>query len=657
MSWTLVVGAAGIVAAVGWLALVANRRQRIVLGVCAAGAVVWFVSWWPLPSGTTGTAPGDLQSLEVASSSESHGLPQAVREEGFVSADECRECHASQHASWHETFHRTMTQVASAESVSPSWDDVTLTSRGRTYRLFRQDDEFWVDTVDPAAELRVFIGGEEFQPEDLPRTTRQIVMTTGSHHHQTYWMQNPNGVLIQFPWVYHINTERWVYRIDSFLRPPTDVVTYNVWNLSCIACHTTGGQPRVDPLTKTMYSAGELGIACEACHGPGEAHVALARSKPELAPDDWRIVHPGKATAEVSSQICGQCHIIAERTNEEHWQLHGDPYRAGGDHFDIMRRVVLNAEDLDVRDEHHGHSLKTMFWPDGTVRTGGREYNGLLRSRCYTAGQGHRQISCLSCHAMHGYESTSKLLASEKVGDVSCTQCHTESQYAEQLATHTHHDAASEGSRCVNCHMPHTSYALFSAIRSHRIQSPQTRPGVVGARPNACNLCHLDRTVAWTADRLREWYQVDPPGEPTDDEANVAAGALWLLKGDAAQRSVAAWHMGWPPARAAASDDWIPPLLATALDDPYSAIRYMAYEALKQHSGFEEFDYAFDAPAEDRRQAMNRALALWNEQQRTESLSGEQASRLLLTAEGARDEAKIRRLLDRQDTRPITILE
>lgn len=195
-----------------------------------------------------------------ASSSSTTDLPKHTSEEGFVSAAACRECHADQYKSWHKTYHRTMTQAATPDAVVPARDDVALESRNRSYRLFRRGDEFWVDTIDPAAEMIAFLQQRELGDlSDPPRVERRIAMTTGSHKHQTYWMQNPNGMLIQFPWVYHINTKRWVFRIDSFLRPPRDKVTFNIWNLHCIGCHATGASrasiPTHIPCTAPANSA------------------------------------------------------------------------------------------------------------------------------------------------------------------------------------------------------------------------------------------------------------------------------------------------------------------------------------------------------------------------------------------------------------------
>ncbi|MCA9061133.1 MAG: hypothetical protein KDA85_21620, partial [Planctomycetaceae bacterium] len=486
-------------------------------------------------------------------------LPKCNLEEGYVSAQNCRSCHESQFNSWHQTYHRTMTQAAGPDSVIPSFDDVQLTSRGRDYHLHRQGDEFWVDTVDPAAEMKAYIAGQSDQVSRLPQVHRRIAMTTGSHQHQTYWMQNPNGTMVQFPWVYHIDSQRWVFRIDSFLSPPRDTVTFNIWNMKCLGCHTTGGQPRMNPQTHSMFSVGEMGISCEACHGPGATHVQLAEAKDERHLQ--AILDPQKQNAAESAKVCGQCHVISRQKDEQHFLAHGDPYRPGNDQYDALREVVMFGEDRQVTQEHFPTMVKTGFWPDGTVRTGGREYNALLITSCFTEGTGSRQMTCTSCHSLHNYESPSKLIAKGKTGGAACIQCHAEPEYTTNLAQHTHHPVSSSGSNCLNCHMPHTSYALFSAIRSHRVQSPAVPDSDAGVRPNACNLCHLDQSQQWAAEQLAGWYDLPLPSLSPVDQT-TPAGANWALSGDAAQRAIAAWHLGWSGAREASGSRWKVSVLA-----------------------------------------------------------------------------------------------
>ena len=95
---------------------------------------------------------------------------------------------------------------------------------------------------------------------------------------------------------------------------------------------------------------------------------------------------------------------------------------------------------------------------------------------------------------MHKGEPNDQLSAVGK-SNMACLQCHEKLSEPEALTAHTHHAANSSGSECYNCHMPHTNYALFKAIRSHRVDVPRVVSVQSNSRPNACNLCHLDQTL------------------------------------------------------------------------------------------------------------------------------------------------------------------
>ena len=104
------------------------------------------------------------------------------------------------------------------------------------------------------------------------------------------------------------------------------------------------------------------------------------------------------------------------------------------------------------------------------------------------------------------------------------------------LPEHTHHTTTSSGSVCMNCHMPYTTSGLLKTIRSHQISNPSVQTTRETGRPNACYLCHLDKSLAWTADVLETWYRTPKPAL-TGDEQTVAASVLTLLKGDAVLES------------------------------------------------------------------------------------------------------------------------
>jgi hypothetical protein len=126
--------------------------------------------------------------------------------------------------------------------------------------------------------------------------------------------------------------------------------------------------------------------------------------------------------------------------------------------------------------------------------------------------------------------------------------------------------------------MPKTSYALRTAIRSHRVDSPDA---AVAGRPGACNLCHLDRSRGWTAKALAAWHGqgaspvVQPDNMP--ELPDLPESVKGLLTRDAAERVLWADAMGDPDALAASGSDWEGAVLDyAAREDPYAVVRYVA---------------------------------------------------------------------------------
>src|SRR5262249_54325455 len=150
----------------------------------------------------------------------------------------------------------------------------------------------------------------------------------------------------------------------------------------------------------------------------------------------------------------------------------------------------------------------------------------------------------------------------DREGDTACIACHAET------APHAHHAAGSPGASCLACHMPRTSYALLGAIRSHTIDSPSARSTAHTGEPNACNLCHADRSLAWTANKLTEWYGAAPVAL-SEDAASVPYGELAALRGDAATRVLMADALGEGDATAAGGRVYREAPLAELLVDPY----------------------------------------------------------------------------------------
>lgn len=580
----------------------------------------------------------------------------------YVGSAACQSCHKSQHAAWHDSYHRTMTQPATEQSVLGDFNNVRLTGKDLEVRLFRDGERFM-------AELNIA----------KPPTTAlcQVVLTTGSHYRQAYWMVAPNDShLLPLPFMYLKAEKRWIPRYAGYIntrwrqdQPEIEMFKgeYGRWSTVCLKCHTTHGQPEpvVEPGASPAFSrVAEFGISCEACHGPGAAHVrANSNPKSEAAPNSG-IVNPAQLTHERSSEVCGQCHTVFFNRSEEaynKWLKNGDTYQPGSELFSDPTLFVARgrADQMPDRPAHVPDPATTgIFWSDGMIRVTGREFNGLIESPCYKKGE----MTCLSCHEMHQKGGDVRSRAEWAAGQLkpgmdgnrACVQCHDQFKEVANVTQHTHHAADSAGSKCYNCHMPNTTYGILKATKSHQVHSPSVAVSLQTGRPNGCNQCHQDKTLGWTADRLAEWYK-QPRAKLPADEEQVSASVLWALRGDAGQRAITAWSFGWSEGLQASGNHWQGLFLAKLLDDPYPAVRFIAHRSLKRLPGFADFSYDFVGPPEARSAAAQHARQIWEQTQRDSKRPP--ARQTLIDPDGRVMEADFRRLFEMRDDKPLNISE
>jgi len=663
-------------------ALRTMRRLALPASFIALVATTWAVEVRPVAN--------NIPAKPVIAAKRPPLPPQLTGNATFASSAACRECHQGEFDSWHRTFHRTMTQAASPENFVGRFDGSTIDSGGLKYQVFRRGDEFWARMPDPDVmldrqrryELRSQRAAAPVKLDwtGIPEVERRVVMSTGSHRYQTYWVESARypGTLMTLPLVWLIQDERWIPREAAFVHPPDGSRMVTVWNDHCIKCHSTGGAPRpfekLDPAGRVAQTGfqtqvGEIGIACEACHGSAEEHVALRRREAAgeagvaslLAADP--IVQPAElGDHRRSAEVCGQCHGVFIWSEEQavSYRDGGGNYRPGEELLATRKYLFppqeasFYANEQEQAEARTGYQrnpdfFRSRFWDNGTVLAGGREFTALAVTGCYREGT----LSCVSCHSMHQSDPSDQLKPGMD-GPQACTQCHDEPQYTTDVAQHTHHAPDSTGSNCLNCHMPHTTYALFSAIRSHQIARPDLAGSVQHGVPNACNLCHLDQTLAWTQRHLVEWYGYEPL-PMTTEQAQIAASLVWMLKGNAAQRVITAWHTGWAPALAASGDDWLAPFVSRLLEDPYGVVRYVAEHALRKQPGFAEWKFNFLASPAELAASGEAVRDAWR--QRQSSPPSRTGKSVLINGDGQAVDAAVEWLLQHRDNRPVSIKE
>jgi tetratricopeptide (TPR) repeat protein len=245
------------------------------------------------------------------------------------------------------------------------------------------------------------------------------------------------------------------------------------WNFMCASCHNTRLRRNYDPDTDSYRTTMvEPGVGCESCHGPLAKHVAWQKEHPQRGIKDPTV--PRFSTNQII-QTCGPCHA-------RRGELTGDfiPGEAFADHY-----ALTIVDDTDI------------YHPDGQVRDENYEYASFLSSRMWLSG-----VRCLHCHDPHSMKP-------KLTGDALCMQCHTSpTPPAPKIdpANHSFHKPGTEGDRCVECHMPLTTYMQRHPRHDHGFTIPDPLLTKQFGIPNACGRCHTNQPVEWAIEWVDKWY-------------------------------------------------------------------------------------------------------------------------------------------------------
>lgn len=542
----------------------------------------------------------------------------------------CVKCHPDHYRTWKQTYHRTMTQNPLPDAIIGDFNDVRVEYLGHETRFFREGDRFFVESTDHEWERAV---REEtgVTPAQARRRVYSVDRLVGSHHQQIYLSLLDNGEYFILPFLWNRRDQKWLPMTTVFLSLEDGSVNLGyttTWNQSCIFCHNTGPNPGME--VPGAGEAGirwdvhlqEIGIACEACHGPAEAHIEsnlnLIRRQYliETGKRDPTIVNAKRMRKVNANQACGRCHgkwgPRPEHTREI--LTRGDKFIPGRkDLNEIYVMPLLGKREYDpARDADY-------FWPDGSPRATALEYQGTVLSPCTERGK----MTCLSCHSMHDSDPDDQLkfpedpTTPELERNEQCLQCHPQFRGDDALVAHTHHPVDSAASDCATCHMPFQTYGILSAHRAHRIQNPVPEVSARDSTPNGCNQCHVDKSLRWTADALAQW---NPDRAKLIDHADLFAGErtelsetlLQLGRGHALSRAIAVQMLSDANGLEAAPGLWRVPFLIDALDDSYAVVRLNSLRSIRQMPGFENVVFNHFGPDSLRNQQIARIWDRWD---------------------------------------------
>jgi predicted CXXCH cytochrome family protein len=429
------------------------------------------------------------------------GQIQSVRNTGttpaqFVDNALCARCHSQQHNEWLGSQHALAMQAATDQTVLGDFNDASFTYFDITSRFFTKDGKFFVHTDGPDGTLQDY----------------EIKYTFGVTPLQQYLIELPGGRLqaLSIAWdtrAKDAGGQRWFHLYPKERITHDDPLhwtkLYQNWNAMCAECHSTNVRKNYDLNTDTYHTTwAAIDVSCQACHGPGSAHVKWARAAQEGTtanpPSSHGLMVDFRSTdARYQVDACAPCHSRRHRVSAED--------QSGRPLLDDFMPETLRAD---------------LYYPDGQQLDEVYVYGSFRQSKMYQAG-----VRCTDCHNPHSV----KLRAE---GNALCRQCH-HGQPDPRFPTlpfkqydtpaHHFHPVGSAGAQCVNCHMPAKTYMVVDPRRDHSLRVPRPDVSAKLGTPNACTLCHLDRTSQWAAETIAKWYGPQRRQEPHYGEV-LAAG-------------------------------------------------------------------------------------------------------------------------------------
>ena len=301
----------------------------------------------------------------------------------YAEAGTCGGCHREAQAAWTGSHHDLAMQVAGPETVLGDFDDATFSHHGVTTRFRTQGGRYLVTTEGPDATAGEF----------------EVAYTFGVEPLQQYLIAFSGGRLQALTIAWDTARARWFSLYPEEVIPAGDLLHWTGplqrWNTMCADCHSTALVRGYDVATDAYATERvALDVSCQACHGPGAAHVAWAhgldpKSPVAQAADPQLSVRLKTAVADVEIETCAPCH---------------------------SRRHAASVRAVP------GEPLLDHYAPEG-LRPGLYHADGQIDGEVYVYGSfvqslmHRRGVRCSDCHEPHGLRLRAE-------GNVLCTRCH-----------------------------------------------------------------------------------------------------------------------------------------------------------------------------------------------------------------------------------------
>lgn len=420
------------------------------------------------------------------------GRDAGITQAGYIGGTACAGCHRREYDAWKNSHHALSMQLATSQTVLGDFNEVGFAYYGVTTRFFRRDGRYFVNTDGPDGRLADY----------------EVKYTFGLTPLQQYLIEMPGGRLqaLSIAWDSRERAQggqRWFHLYPDEKIDHNDPLhwtgPYQNWNFMCADCHSTEVRHNYDVKADRFDTRwNEINVSCEACHGPGSAHLAWAERRAGF----WAFLEPRDRGNGLPVDLSGRDrpHRLENMKRPAAFSF-GEGAELKACAVCHARRTALTNGFVPAEgfDQHYlAASLQPeLYHVDGQIKDEVYEYDSFRQSKMFARG-----VTCSDCHEPHA------LKLRGDVGTV-CLQCHEARRYA---ATAHHHHAGNSQTRCVDCHMPQKSYMGVDPRRDHGFRVPRPDLSVRYGVPNACNQCHRDRDAVWAAKMVNGWLGRDAQG-------------------------------------------------------------------------------------------------------------------------------------------------
>lgn len=395
----------------------------------------------------------------------------------YSGSSSCIECHERFYNLWSTSHHglamRPITAKFIQDQVSLGQSDVAM--EGANYKAVQKDTSLFI------LETR----GENIKEY-------KVLWALGGKNVYYFLTEWEGGRLQTLPLAYDVNTKMWYNNPESAIRHFPNMNQGGMqdsalswrdrqytFNTSCYGCHVSQLKNNYDLATNTYQTNwNEAGINCETCHGPCSEHIKVCRDAGEgNVPKDLKIIITKTFTQEQHNSSCASCHARMRPITAS--------YNPGDRYFDNFDLITLENSD---------------FYPDG--RDLGENYT--MTSWQMNSCMQNSELHCVTCHTSSGrYRFKNEDLTE---ANKACTSCHEEN--GKSYEQHTHHPTGSASPKCVDCHMPTTRFG--NMMRSdHSFRPPMPAASIKFKSPNACTICHSDKSDEWANQKVTLWKKND----------------------------------------------------------------------------------------------------------------------------------------------------